>query len=62
MSDSSCCSETVSYAAVEEDSMSGLVVEVFDDLDEVGADVLLHGCPKSCIPNPIEGLFESMKT
>ena len=45
MSDSSCCSETVSYAAVEEDSMSGLVVEVFDDLDEVGADVLLHGCP-----------------
>ena len=43
--DSTCYSEPVSYAAVEEDSMSGLVVEVFDDLDEVGADVLLHGCP-----------------
>ena len=27
---------------------SGLVIEVFDDLDKVGADVLLlHGCPQS---------------
>ena len=30
-----CCSEPVSYAAVEEDSTSGLVIEVFDDLDKV---------------------------
>ena len=46
LSDSNCCSEPVSYAAVEEDSTSGLVIEVFDDLDKVCADVvLLHGCP-----------------
>ena len=38
------CSEPVSYAAVEEDGTSGLVIEVFDDLDKVGVDVvLLHG-------------------
>ena len=59
MLDSNCCSETVSYAAVEEDSNSGLVKEVFDDLDKVGADVvLLHGCPQSCMPTPVEGLHE----
>ena len=49
----------MSYAAVEEDGTSGLVIEVFDDLDKVCADVvLLHGCPQSCIPNPVEGLLE----
>ena len=47
------------YAAVEEDGTSGLVVEVFDDLDKVCADVvLLHGCPQSCMPNPVEGLLK----
>ena len=47
------------YAAVEEDGTSGLVIEVFDDLDKVCADVvLLHGCPQSCLPNPVEGLLE----
>ena len=52
-------SEPVSYAAVEEDGTSGLVIEVFDDLDKVCADVvLLHGCPQSCMPNPVEGLLE----
>ena len=26
---------------------------------DVGADVvLLHGCPQSCMPNPVEGLLE----
>ena len=51
--------EPVSYAAVEEDGTSGLVIEVFDDLDKVGADgILLYGCPQSCIPNPVEGLLE----
>ena len=35
------CSEPVSYAAVEEDGTSGLVIEVFDDLDKVCADVVL---------------------
>ena len=44
---------------VEEDGTSGLVIEVFDDLDKVGADfVLLHGCPQSCMPNLVEGLLE----
>ena len=57
--DSNCCSELVSYAAVEEDGTSGLVIEVFDDSDKVGADVVLvHGCPHSCMPNPVEGLLE----
>ena len=49
----------MSYAAVEEDGTSGLVIEVFDDLDKVVADVvLLHGCPQSCMPNPVESLLE----
>ena len=35
------------------------MTEVFDDLDKVGADVvLLHGCPQSCMPNPVEDLLE----
>ena len=56
---SNCCSEPVFYAAVEEDGTSGLVIEVFDDLDKVGADVvLIPGCPQSCMPNPVEGLLE----
>ena len=51
--------EPVSYAAVEEDGTRGLVIEAFDDLDKVGANVvLLHGCPQSCMPNPVEGLLE----
>ena len=52
--------EPVSYAAVEEDCTGGLVIEVFDDSDKVGADVvLLHGCPQSYMPNPVEGLLET---
>ena len=59
LSDSNCSSEPISYAAVEEDSTCGLVIEVFDDLDKVGADVLLlHGCPQSCMPNSVEGRLE----
>ena len=50
--------EPVFYAAVEKDGASGLI-EVCDDLDKVGADVvLLHGCSQSCMPNPVEGLLE----
>ena len=31
----------------------------FDDLDKVGADVVLHyGCPQSCMQNPVKGLLE----
>ena len=51
--------EPASYAAVEEDGTCGLVIEVFDDLDKVCADIVLfHGCPQSCMPNPVEGLLE----
>ena len=58
---SNCCLEPVSYAAAEEDSTSGLVIDVFDDLDKVGADVvLLHGCPQSCMQNPVEGLLSAL--
>ena len=57
--DSNCCSEPVSYAAIEEDCNGGLVIELFDDLDKFGTDVvLLHGCPQSCMPNPVEGFDE----
>ena len=32
---------------------------MFDDSDEVVADVvLLRGCPQSCKPNPVDGLLE----
>ena len=32
---------------------------MFDDSNKVGAGVvLLHGCPQSCVPNPVEGLLE----
>ena len=56
---SNCCSEPVSYAAVEEEGTSGLFIEVFGDLDKVCVDVvLLRGCPQSCMPNPVEGLLE----
>ena len=49
----------VSYAAVKDDCTSGPVIEVFDDLDKVGADVvLLHGCPQSCMLNRVEGFLE----
>ena len=57
--DCNCCSEPVSHAAVEEDSTTGLVIEVFDDSDKVDADVvLLHGCLQNCMPNPVEDLLE----
>ena len=56
--DSNCFSEPVSYVAVEEDGTNGLVKVFFDDSDKVDADVvLLHGCPQSCMPNPVEGLL-----
>ena len=58
LSDSNCCSKPDSYAAVEEDCTSGSVIEVFDDSDKVEADVLLHGSPQRCMPNPVEGHLE----
>ena len=50
---------TISYLTVEEDCTAGFVIEVFDDLDKVGDDVvLLHGCSQNCMPNPVKGLLE----
>ena len=35
------------------------MIEVFDDTDKVGADVVpLRGCPQSCMPDTVEGLLE----
>ena len=31
---------------------------MFNDSDKVAADVVLHGCPQSCMPNPVKGLLE----
>ena len=46
-------------SAVRVDCTNGLVTEVFENSDKVGADVvLLHGCPQSCMLNPVEGLLE----
>ena len=51
--------EPASHDAVEEDGTSGLVIQVFDDSDKIGAYVVLvQGCPHSCMPNPFEGRLE----
>ena len=37
----------------------GIIIELFDDSDKVGNDVvLLHVYPQSCMPNPAKGLLE----
>ena len=59
MSDSDCFSEPVSSAAVREGCTGSLIIDVFDDSDKVGVNVvLLRGCPQSCMPRPVEGLLE----
>ena len=55
LSDSNCRFEPVSYVAIEEDYIGGFVIEVFDDSNKV---VFLHGCPKSCMPNPVKCFVE----
>ena len=40
-------------------ALVALLKRFFDDLDKVCANiVLLHNCPQSCMPNPVEGLLE----
>ena len=40
-------------------ALVALLLVGFGDLDKVCADVvLLHGCPQSCMPNPVEDLVE----
>ena len=51
--DSNCCSELVSYASVEEDYTSGLVIEVFDDSGKVGADVVLQTPKKDILVSEV---------
>ena len=44
---------------MEENCTGGLVIEVFDNSDKVGTDVVvLLCCPQSCMQNPVEGLLE----
>ena len=63
MSDSNCCSEPISYAAVEEDCAGGLVTEVFDGSDEAGGDVVfLDGCPQRARQTLSKAFLKSMKT
>ena len=39
--------------------MTALIIEVFDDLDNAGTDVLLrHGCPQSCMRNPVKDILD----
>ena len=53
----------VSYAAVEEDGTSGLVIEVFDDLDKVGADVYFFMVAHRAACQTLSKAFlKSMKT
>ena len=58
-----CRSEPVSYAAVEKDCTSGLVIEVFDDSDGAGADVvLLMAAKKAACQTLSKAFLKSMKT
>ena len=51
--------EPAFYAAVEEDYIGGLVIDVFDDSDKDDTEVaLLHGCPQSRMLNSVESLLE----
>ena len=52
MSDSNCRSEPVSYAVVEEDYTSGLVVEVFDDSDKSTSAPFLSESSKTSMTRP----------
>ena len=52
-------SEPATCAAVEGDHSGGLVVEVFDDSDKVGTDILLpYGYLQRSMLNPVKGFLE----
>ena len=63
MSDSDCGSEPVSYVTSKVDCTSGLVVEIFNDLDQVGVNVLKpHSRPnEGFMPYSVKGLFKISK-
>ena len=63
LGDSKCHLEPVCNAAIEEDGTGGLVIEVFDDLDKVGADiVLLQVAHKVACQTFLKAFLRSMKT
>ena len=54
-----CLLDPASYAAIEEDYTGGVLIDVFDDSDKAGTDVVLHGRPQGCMPIPVESLLEA---
>ena len=61
MSDSDCGSEPVSYVTIKVDCTSGLVVEVFNDLDQVVNVIKPHCRPKGFMPYSVKRLFKINK-
>ena len=62
MSDSDRGSEPVSYAATKVHCTDGLVVEVFNELDLVGVNVIKpHSKPKGFMPYSVKRLFKINK-
>ena len=62
MSDSDCSSEPVSYVTIKVDCTSGLVVEVFNDLDQVVVNVIKPDCrPKGFMSYSVKRLFKINK-
>ena len=62
LADSDCGSEPVSYVTIKVDCTSGLVVEVFNYLDQVGVDVIKpHSRPKGFMPYSVKRLFKINK-
>ena len=52
----------VPSASIEEYCACGFVIQVFDDGDEVGTDVVfVLGGPKCCAPDRVASLFEVYK-
>ena len=62
MSASDCGSEPLSYVTIKVVCTSGLVVEVFNDLDQVDIDVIKpHSRPKGFMPYSVKRLFKINK-
>ena len=62
MSDSDSGSEPVSYTTIKVDCTSGLVLEVFNELDKVGVNVIKpHSRPKGFMPYSVKRLFKINK-
>ena len=59
LSDSDSGFEPVSCVTIKVDCTSGLVVQVFSDLDQVGVDVIkTHSRPKGFMPYSVKRLFK----